>query len=84
MALTGSPPNASQIGSIEIGLFLSDDGISTAYGFEGMTKEAAIGYLVVVGDRMREERGLEWDTCPGCGEPWENHGNSDEEDEDGV
>lgn len=78
MALDGIPSDATVVGKIEIALVLSGDGIGTAYGVEGMTNEAAIGYLTIVTDRLREERSLQWDTCPGCGEPWDSH-----EDDDG-
>lgn len=73
------PPNTQPVGSIEITLTMGADGVGVAYGMEGVSPEAAIGYLTVVSDRIREERRLQWDTCPGCGVPWEEH----DEGEDG-
>jgi hypothetical protein len=82
MTLTGLPPEATTVGSIEILLYLDNDGIGTAYGFEGVAPEAALGYMTIVMDRIREERSFQWDTCPGCGEPMASHGDQDEEDDD--
>jgi hypothetical protein len=85
MALIGFPPNAQQVGSIEIALYLTEDGTGTAYGLDGVTPEAAIGYLTIVTDRLREERSLQWDTCPGCGLPYDEcaeRGEDDDEAED--
>lgn len=82
LALTGLPPNASQVGSIEIVLYLDEDGIGTAFGYEGISKEAALGHMLVVMDRIRKEREYEWATCPDCKRPWAEHFDSDDEDEE--
>lgn len=76
----------TKIGSINVGLYLSEGGIDVSYSFDGVTKDAAIGYLTVVTDRMREERKYEWSTCPECREPWASHHhmNDDEEDDDDL
>lgn len=72
-----------KIAEINIELYLSGAGVSTAYGYEGLTLDAAIGHITVVLDRMREERKLQWDTCPGCGLPWAEHFEPEEDEEDG-
>lgn len=82
MALTDLPEGSQVVGRVEIVLYLEGDGVGTAYGLEGMSPEAAIGYLTVVSDRIREERRLNWDTCPGCGLPWGDHFEEDEEDDE--
>lgn len=71
-------PSTPIVGNIEIALYMSADGVDVAYGLEGVSPEAAIGYLIVVSDRLREERKYEWDTCPDCKRPWSEHGEDDE------
>lgn len=72
------------MGEVTIVTYMSGDGIGTAYGVEGMSKEEAIGRLTIVLDRLREEVKLEWDTCPACKRPWSEHDEDDEEEEDGL
>lgn len=66
--------------------YLDEDGEhKTAYDIDGMSIEAALGYLVAVSDRIREEKKFDWDTCPHCKEPWEDHdgpGVYDQDDDD--
>lgn len=72
----------TKVGSIQIDLLLTSDGINVAYAFDGINKDTAIGYLTSVLDRMREERKYEWDTCPECYNPWASHFASDEEEDE--
>ena len=82
MPLHGLPNGAIVVGNIEIALYLSDEGdVRTAYGFDGVSEEAAVGHLTVVLDRIREERLLSWDTCPSCHLPWSEHDDPDDEDD---
>lgn len=71
------PPEVS---SVHIGVFVTEEGLSLGYNYDGMSLEAAIGHMVVVLDRMKEEAASKWATCPGCGEPWEDHFEEDEDD----
>lgn len=71
-----------KVGEITIELYLTADGVSTAIGYEDLTLDAAIGYLTTTLDRLREERKLQWDTCPGCGLPWAEHFEPEEDDEE--
>lgn len=66
-------PQTTVVGRIEIVLYLDDDGVGTTYSVDGIANEAALGYLMIVSDRIREERKYEWDTCPDCGHPWSEH-----------
>lgn len=76
-ALEGLPEDVTEIGNISISLFIGEDGVSFAYGYEGVAREAAIGYLTVVLDRVRDEVALDWGEeddhpclgpeCPSCG-----------------
>lgn len=81
MSLTGVPEDAAQIASIEVGIYFTEHGEHVAYGLDGLSPEAAIGYLTVVQDRLREERSYQWNTCPGCGEPWSDHFDDEDDDE---
>ena len=72
-------PTKPVVGKIEIVLYMGDEGIGTAYGLEGVSTEAAIGYLTVVTDRLREERSFEWDTCSECKRPWSEHFEEDDD-----
>jgi hypothetical protein len=75
-ALEDLPPDCTEIGSVAISVFTGPEGLGFAYGYDGLTPEAAIGYLVVTTDRLREERKYDWE-----GEPeYETEG--DEEDGD--
>ena len=68
------------VGRIEVAVILKDGGeYGIAYGVEDLSLDAAIGHLMVVTDRMRDERRYEWDTAPD-GEDWDAFW-SDEEDE---
>lgn len=79
--LTGTDSSGRpKVGEFNIELYLSEHGVITSFGYDGMTKEAAIGHLQVVLDRLRKERESEWDTCPCCREPWSSHVEDDAED----
>lgn len=81
LALIGLPPEATVVGTIEVAVYLDGSGsLQTAYGFEGMDKDAAIGKLLVTTDRMRKEREYEWGTCPDCKRPWAEHFEDEEDD----
>lgn len=71
----------TKIGSINIDLLLSAEGISVGYAYDGINIDTAIGYMTTTLDRMREERKYTWDTCPECKEPWASHFASDEDDD---
>lgn len=60
-SLEDLPDDCTEIGNVLISVFTGPDGIGFAYGFQGLTPEAAIGYLIVTTDRLRNERGYEWD-----------------------
>lgn len=83
MALTDLPTGVTVVGSLEVVLYMSEEGLGVAHGYEGMGKEAAIGYLTVVSDRLREEVRLQWDRCPGCGERWDDHFDQEDDGEEG-
>lgn len=82
MALQGLPQDATVTGSIEIVRYLTSDGEGVTFGIDDLSKETAIGFLMVILDRLREERKLEWDTCPDCFRPWDEHFEEDEDEED--
>lgn len=72
----------AQVGEISIKLFLSagEGGMSMDYDLDGVTPEQALGHLMVVTDRIREECKYKWGTCPCCGEPYGSH-DLDDDDE---
>lgn len=57
-----------------ITLNVADEGLSTSIDYDGMTIDAAIGYLTTASDRLRKEREYSWDTCAECQRPWAEHG----------
>lgn len=59
-SLEGLPDDCTEIGSVAISVFTGPDGIGFAYGYEGLTPEAAVGYLTVTTDRLRNERAFDW------------------------
>jgi hypothetical protein len=75
-------PDLAVVGTVQIALSMGEDSLDVVYGFDGMSLDAAIGYMTVVLDRMREERKYEWATCPGCKRPWSEHYDDDEDDEE--
>lgn len=82
MPLDGLPEDVAVTGTIQIAITLGAGGTGLSYGFDGITTEAAIGYLTVILDRLRQERSLQWDHCPGCGQPWAEHDFDDDEEDD--
>lgn len=62
MALSGISSETPIVGRIEIALTLHDDGVGQAYGLDGVEPAAAIGYLMVTIDRLREECAALWDS----------------------
>lgn len=79
MQLDGPPTDVPQIGKIEIYLFLAEGGIEIGFGMDQVTEEAAIGYLTVVQDRLREIVKYQWGSCPGCNKPWAEHDTPDDD-----
>lgn len=88
-ALKDLPEDVTEIGAISISLFMGSDGIDYGYGMEGLSKEAALGYLQAVADRIRADCSMDWSEgdeeflcigpeCPNCG-----FERSDLEDNDG-
>lgn len=80
------PDTATVVGTLTITSYIDADGsFKTGYDVDGISDEAAIGALVVVGDRIREEASSKWETCPDCGRPWSEHGDDRDQypDDDG-
>lgn len=77
------PDDATIIGTVTIINYLDGEGeLKTAYDVDGISDEAALGYMLTVSDRVREQIKYNWDTCPDCGRPWDEHGEEDEEEEE--
>lgn len=71
---------AVETGRITIQIMLGQHGSGMAYDLEGLTPEAAIGYLVALTDRIRDNRRFSWDD--GCGDPDCENCNPPEEPDD--
>lgn len=76
------PDNVTEVGNIHISVVLAEDGPHTAFSFDGVSPEAAIGHLTVVIDRFRAMAADGWGDdfecdcdCPNCHDP--------EDDDDG-
>ena len=70
-------------GTVVIDVVLKSDGeFGTSYGLDGLSKEAALGHLLAVSDRIRKEIEFSWDTCAECGRPWEAHIDPDEDEDE--
>lgn len=78
MALSGLPDNVTEVGAVNISIYMGEEGVSFAYGYDGVAREAAIGYLQCVMDRLRDEARMDWGDyedggiclgpeCPECG-----------------
>jgi hypothetical protein len=68
------PPNTTVVGEISVVKALNEDGdTGFEFGYEDLSQEEVIGALTAVLDRIREEARLAWNTCPGCGAPWSEH-----------
>jgi len=61
MAPPQIPDDAPQIGSIDIALWLNEHGVGISYELDGVSQEAAIGYLTVVVDRLRRACQDDWE-----------------------
>lgn len=72
---------------------MGEDGTGCAYEYDGLSPEAAIGYVTTVLDQLREEVRDRWETarnanfqfsvhleCPECGE--EIHVSTDDDDDE--
>lgn len=72
------PDNLTETGRITVRTMLGSEGTGTAFESEGVSTEAAIGYLTVVIDRLRDQAAANWDQdtepiiieleCPHCNE----------------
>jgi len=89
-ALKSLPDDVTEVGAISISLFMGSEGLDYGYGIEGLSKEAALGYLQAVADNIRSDCAMDWDMglaehmcigpeCPNCGFiPSEDAGGEDE------
>lgn len=60
--------------SIKIDLLLDEEGdLAVNFEVDGMPVAAALGYLTVVSDRLRELEKHDWPTCAKCHEPMDDH-----------
>lgn len=63
MSLVEPPEDAVETGRIEITLFVSDGGDQEyEFALDGLTGESAVGYLLVVADRIRDIQRMEWES----------------------
>lgn len=80
------PDNSAEVGSVKISVILTDDGLSTVYTVDGLAREAALGHMLLVMDRMRQAAAASWEPpfceCPHCGE--DINDDTDEDDDDGI
>lgn len=76
------PENATIVGSVIVVQYLDSEGeFKTAYDSEGVSDEAAIGFLTTVCDRLRAEASYRWETCPDCNRPWSEHEGMEDDEE---
>lgn len=75
---------------------MGEDGTGCAYEYDGLSPEAAIGYLTTVVDQLREEVRERWSSarddeglafhinleCPECGEEIDIHAHPGYDDDD--
>lgn len=80
--------NTAEIGSIKISIVMGEEGLGTVFSIDGISRESAIGHIIVVLDRLREVASFSWADdddknceCPHCGA--DIHSDPDEDD-DGV
>lgn len=88
---TTLPDDVVEVGSVHIAVGMGEDGTGCAYEYDGLSPEAAIGYVTTVLDQLREEVRGRWDAardadvdfsinleCPECGE--QIHISTDDDD----
>lgn len=72
------PDDVTALGTITVTLYMNDVGTSFGYLLDGMSREAALGYLIAVSDRIRDDIKYDWSDsgeehgclgpeCPACG-----------------
>lgn len=92
---TALPDNVAEVASVHISVGMGEDGTGCAYEYDGLSPEAAIGYLTTVVDQLRQEVRDRWDSvrddglafhinleCPECGEEIDITSSPDFEDDD--
>lgn len=80
----------AEVGSIKISVVMGEEGLATMFSFEGMSREAAIGHLTIVADRLRAAAASGWADddlfqdfeCPHCGEVIGDDPNDTEDEDD--
>lgn len=77
------PESATIVGTIHITHYIDEDGeFATGFDVEGVSDEAALGFMVTVSDRIRETVKYKWETCPECSRPWSEHFDDEDKEED--
>lgn len=66
------PDNLAEVGNIHISVVMGEEGLATAFTIDNVSREAAIGHLTIVLDRLRQGASLTWHSdegpqCPYCG-----------------
>lgn len=90
MPLDELPDDVTALGSVTVTLYMNGSGTSFGYKLDGMAREAALGYLIAVTDRIRDDIKYDWDggehdcigpECPACGFSLDQLSEEDPEDE---
>ncbi len=55
------PDDIPEVASIRISVGLEESGTGTGYAVEGMSSEAAIGYLTTIADKLRAQVANSWE-----------------------
>lgn len=74
------PENLAEVGNIHISIVMGESGLGTTFTVDSISREAAIGHLTIVLDRLRQAAAWTWNDpdhyCPNC------DGDLDDEDLD--
>lgn len=72
---TALPDHVPEMGYVLISVGMDEDGEGMAYEVEGISPEAAVGYLTVLTDLLRDQMRFQWYTAVS---------DDEEEDDDGL
>lgn len=80
--------NTAEIGSVKISVVMGEEGLGTIFSIDNLSRESAIGHIIVVLDRLREVASFSWANddcdheCPHCG--GDLHSDPEEDDDGGL